>query len=952
MRRISIQSVDMTNFKSFTSGHVDLRRGSGLRMVFGENRREPRLGANGCLLGGTLIDCPRDIGEYPRGVPLASLVGKQFYTYSWNEELQTLVLSWVSKVWKTGYQEVYRVPLTPYSHAQRRLGNRKGGITENQYLPPCELVGTYDHPVLLCDGSWKKLGELVPRDSLKSLYRSSGDDGRGQLRWSGQEPTVATSLGRRNLRQPMSYYPLLDGVSEYQFVCEAIHGERPPDTHVHHIDENSLNHSPDNLEWKDAHKHLSEHTSRRNREGTAGWKVSGVHPRGMLGKTHLPETIAVIAEASSKRERSSEERQKLSVALTGRVFTDESLQRMSEGQLRSPREACVYCGTVTNLGNLARWHNDNCSQKLQQVNHRVCSLPQLIGKRWVYDMHVEGTHNFVANGVFVHNSGKSTIFDAVEFCASGRSVRGRRASELVTTGQKSMVVETAYLIDDVEHRIRRTYAPERVYVDGEVAEQRQVDELLGLSRERRLASVLFGQARPLFMDMPAPERGDLLDSVLGLEFWMRAADLATQRWNKAGVEVQRIQRDLARLDGALEELPDEAELERLAEEHDARREEDLAALRDQRKVLDAEYRQLRRAAVAMGDTAGALDEAVTSRDVLRGEQATVSAELAVLRSDFDRLSKDIVFFEDTGKCPTCGQEISEIRADAHLIALRRETDEKSARLAEVIAAKNALDEKVRLASSTIATRQDEARTRRIADSAVVNKKGEISVVDNRITLVQGQPNPHREQAASAAERRATLEKQVGVKREEETLLSSRMGDLDFWRQGFRRVRIFCLSRVLRELEVETMSAARSLGLVGWHVGFTGETETKSGTVKLGVRAVVESPEAKRDFDAWSPGEGQRIRVASSLGLASLIQRYSGVVYDLEVWDEPSAWLSEEGIEDLFACLSERAHSRGKSIWICDPRAGIAHGVFDEVWNVVKDDDGSRVEVVRPDRLVS
>jgi DNA repair exonuclease SbcCD ATPase subunit len=551
-----------------------------------------------------------------------------------------------------------------------------------------------------------------------------------------------------------------------------------------------------------------------------------------------------------------------------------------------------------------------------------------------------------------NGAGKSTIFDAVEFCASGRSVRGRRASELVTTGQKSMAVETTYLIDDVEHQIRRTYAPERVYIDGEVAEQRQVDELIGLSRERRLASVLFGQARPLFMDMPAPERGDLLDQVLGLEFWMRAADLATQRWNKAGVEVQAIQRDLARLEGALEELSDEAELKRLAEEHDARREEEITELRDQRKVLDAEYRRLRRAAVAMGDTAGALDEAVTVRDALREEQTAISAELAVLRSDFDRLSKDIAFFEDNNECPTCGQEIDGVASDEHLVTLRSEVDEKSARLAEVIAAKNALEERVRLSSLTISTRQDEARARRIADGAVVNKKGEISVVDNRITLVQDQPNPYREQAASAAERRAALEKQVEARRAEEVTLSSRMGDLDFWRQGFRRVRIFCLSRVLKELEVETMSAARSLGLVGWHVGFTGETETKSGTVKLGVRAVVESPEAKRDFDAWSPGEGQRIRCASALGLASLIQRYSGVVYDLEVWDEPSAWLSEEGIEDLFACLSERAHSRGKSIWVCDPRAGIAHGVFDEIWNVIKNDDGSRVEIVRPDRLAS
>lgn len=550
-----------------------------------------------------------------------------------------------------------------------------------------------------------------------------------------------------------------------------------------------------------------------------------------------------------------------------------------------------------------------------------------------------------------NGAGKSTIWDAVEFCASGRSIRGKRASELITTGKKSMTVETSYLIDDEEHRVKRTFQPERVYLDGELADQGMVDELLGLTRERRLASVLFGQARPLFMDMSAPERGDLLDQVLDLGYWMRAADLATQRHNKAGVELQGKQRDLSHLAGALEELPDEAELESLAEEHDARREEELFELRESRRVLDNEYRRLRRAASAIGDVQTVLDEATSARDALREKQVSLASDLAVIGAEGQRLADDIAFFEETGECPTCGQEIVSEHADGHVVKLKAQLADATSRRDATEAENAVLRENFIEASRLIAFCQDAARARRIADTAVSNKRGELGVLDNRMALFSGQPNPHRDRIASAAERRDVLEKAVIARRAEESALSSLMGDLDYWRQGFRRVRMFCLSRVLRELEVETMSAARSLGLVGWHVGFTGETETKAGTVKLGVRAVVQSSEAKRDFDAWSPGEGQRIRVASALGLASLIQRHSGVVYDIESWDEPSAWLSESGIEDLFECLRERAMSRGKSIWVCDPRAGIAHGAFDEIWNVIKDDDGSRIDIVRPDRAL-
>lgn len=548
-----------------------------------------------------------------------------------------------------------------------------------------------------------------------------------------------------------------------------------------------------------------------------------------------------------------------------------------------------------------------------------------------------------------NGAGKSTIWDAVEFCLSGRSVRGKRASELVTTGEKSMWVETGWLVDDEVLVVRRSFSPERVYVDGEQANQARVDGLLGLTRERRLASVLFGQAKPLFMDMPAPERGDLLDETLGLGFWMRAADLATQRWNGANLDLVALQRDLARLEGALGELPDGEELEHLADEHDARVAREVADLGEQRRELDAELRVLRRGLTRLGDPQALLADAGDRRDALRTELSALSSSAAVLRADAERLAGDIEFFEENAECPSCGQEISGEHSGLCIARFERDMNDKLALLAASDAARAALDEREGRESALISELREAVRARGAAERDVATKRGSLGILDNRIALLRGQTNPHRDRMAEVAARRSDLEARLGARRAEESALSSRIADLDYWRQGFRRVRIYCLSRVLAELEVETMSAARSLGLVGWRIGFTGETETKLGTVKLGVRAVVESPEARRDFDAWSPGEGQRVRVASSLGLASLIQRYSGVSYDLECWDEPSAWLSEEGVEDLFECLRSRAHSRGKSIWVCDPRAGVANGAFDEAWSVVKDDDGSRIEVVRPDR---
>jgi len=38
----------------------------------------------------------------------------------------------------------------------------------------------------------------------------------------------------------------------------------------------------------------------------------------------------------------------------------------------------------------------------QKVNHKVVSV-EFVGNRDVYNMEVEGTHNFAANGIYVHN---------------------------------------------------------------------------------------------------------------------------------------------------------------------------------------------------------------------------------------------------------------------------------------------------------------------------------------------------------------------------------------------------------------------------------------------------------------------------------------------------------------------------------------------------------------------
>src|SRR5262249_17411918 len=130
-----------------------------------------------------------------------------------------------------------------------------------------------------------------------------------------------------------------------------------------------------------------------------------------------------------------------------------------------------------------------------------------------------------------NGSGKSTLLgDAPLFCLYGTSVQGARINDLVARGHKHAEVACLFDVDGVGSEVRRTGPAARVYIDGVLAEQVDVERLVGLTRRQYLNSVLYGQGMPLFIDLPIPERGDLLDEVLDLEIWMKAVRKASDRY--------------------------------------------------------------------------------------------------------------------------------------------------------------------------------------------------------------------------------------------------------------------------------------------------------------------------------------------------------------------------------------------------------------------------------------
>jgi DNA repair exonuclease SbcCD ATPase subunit len=542
-----------------------------------------------------------------------------------------------------------------------------------------------------------------------------------------------------------------------------------------------------------------------------------------------------------------------------------------------------------------------------------------------------------------NGAGKSTLWDAICWCFYNFSARNLRAAELTSWGSdKPPYVGVELTLNGAPILIERHGSPNRLLMDGQPIEQEQLErDILGLSRVRFMHSVLFGQMVRLFVDLTVPERGALLDEVLDLGLWLRASAQAGTEAITATNEIARLERDLAHKHGCLEGLPDATSLQAQADSwnamHDQRLEEALAELGAAEAEL-ATYPELAPPILP------AVDKLETNLRTQEQLVADARGRLMVMEADYKRLRSLVNFFEAAPEtCPTCAQAISRrfagLEARTHSVeaeALHKEHNElqrEKARLDEAVPPMRALirqrqqEAKELYAEHRAALERRKAAMRRVEDLALVAER------------LADEENPFVAQQASLVRQRNALQRGIQSLRRQLGEARAELATLEYWKTGFKKVRLFETARSLDMLHLEVASAAQALGLIGWRMEFATETETKSGTMRQGVQIIVHSPQASACWEAWSGGESQRIRLAIALGLASLVQRMAGAHYEFEVWDEPSAWLSAQGIDDLLGCLAMRADSTGKTIWILDHRA-LWHAGFAETWQVTKRDTGS------------
>lgn len=657
--------------------------------------------------------------------------------------------------------------------------------------------------------------------------------------------------------------------------------------------------------------------------------------------------------------------------------------------------------------------------------------------------------NLTEPSLGANGCGKTSLLDGICWVCYGNSIKGSRTASLVTWEEAVTDVVFEFLVNNTKHILHRYGPPMKVELDSKPTTQEDINNLLGLSYERFLHSVIFGQGEKLFPDLPIPERANLFDQILDLNIWSKCTDTASKKVTAFEKLLGERKQQLMFLNGKLSSLETEEKIKEQINNFEIERNNQIANLQ-QAQMLWEETRKSDLTAVINNLKKWEEDHQKKIKEIEQQKQEwrdqlvkdaqqkleriqQLEADLQPLQWEFDNFLKDTLQtqIEDAEKqlsdeenklafenkisitasnilsnydvslefwnqstCPTCGQAIGENKRQEQLVFIRNSTEANKKTLHES-------EERIKAFKAKITSLKSEIKEMRDVSSRVDEKKNrlkkEVNSLQAQIQTLESEGqsiieqldndrhpyvkqmfhlsneyNPYEDQEKELNQRQNPYIAQIKKEEQKVNPFISRLDDVkkervslinaitveekncksiessavaaEYWKHGFKRIRLFFIEQILIPLQIEIKSAIASHGLNGWSIQLSTESETKSGTTKLGIQIKVKSLTAEGPWEGWSGGEGQRLRLAVAEGVASLIQRAAGTWWNLEVFDEPTAHLSPEGIEDLLRSLEYRSDVLKKQIWVVEHNA-LTFSNFSEIWAVIKDKNGSKIQKI-------
>ena len=161
-----------------------------------------------------------------------------------------------------------------------------------------------------------------------------------------------------------------------------------------------------------------------------------------------------------------------------------------------------------------------------------------------------------------NGAGKSSLFEAVFWCLTGRTVRGVRAGDVVRIGEKRVSVSVDFTIKSDEVNVTRKWSPEKktvtLTVNGEEEDfhdarqgTARIFEYLSISPEILSLIGFYGRKFNTFSDLSPKERAEVIDLLAQGDKWEEGRENAAaqlkevnSKYDAAKEEVERLEREV------------------------------------------------------------------------------------------------------------------------------------------------------------------------------------------------------------------------------------------------------------------------------------------------------------------------------------------------------------------------------------------------------------------------
>jgi DNA repair exonuclease SbcCD ATPase subunit len=563
-----------------------------------------------------------------------------------------------------------------------------------------------------------------------------------------------------------------------------------------------------------------------------------------------------------------------------------------------------------------------------------------------------------ANGV-----GKSSLFEAVSWVLFGKTSTNLKAGDVKNWDtNRPCEVTLSFEKNGTTYTLCRTWNPNTLLLNGEVVSQTDLEILIGLNFESFSYSVFISQFGEKFVDFTPSEKMKVFSQIMGksLTMWDKFSEVSKAKKEDLNDELVKLQLNCSKKSGEISAL-EGLNYDTLISEFEEEREIEL-------EKLNSEIEKLLKTTTPIHTAKELLEDINITISNLKEKLVSEQDNLSLINDKINTHKSTITNFEFVLKnntktikqlstldsiCPICLQKTNKELLDEAISNLNKENTQLKQEVSTTQTHLDLLHTGYKSCKAIISDLEKQINTKQSELVNISKKLTELEVLEkntntniarlkqNILDLIDA-PNPYIKQKQENSRNIDILRQEL--LQLENTLLSIK-DDFEiykYWVTGFKEIKLLLTAEALLEFEIEVNNNLQKLGLRDWKVKLDIDSETKSGTVKKGFTVLVQSPLNKSlvPFECWSGGEAQRLRLAISLGLVDFVRNRSIEPCNILIMDEPTQFLSDTGIDDLLIALRDKAMSDGISIFLIDHRNLKTSGVFENMINLIKDENGT------------